>query len=160
MRYTFYCRLSLFHKQFVEPLTSPQSTEYVKKTAQRAATEQVSVVKICIIDVQSCYPQSHHCFSLCRGHPPSLPCPDPRPETYPHTHFYLHPNSQTYPCLRSHRFSLCLHVASSSSFLRHRQRFFLILFLIFIVIVVLFLSILFFLFVILIHSASLSVLSS
>ncbi|KAL9969256.1 hypothetical protein ACROYT_G021452 [Oculina patagonica] len=27
--------------QFVEPLTSPQSTEYVKATAQRAATEQI-----------------------------------------------------------------------------------------------------------------------
>lgn len=31
-------------KQFVEPLTSPQSTEYVKATAQRAATEQVNAL--------------------------------------------------------------------------------------------------------------------
>ena len=47
MSYLLYCWFSLFYKQFVEPLTSPQSTEYMKATAQRAATEQVNVLLAC-----------------------------------------------------------------------------------------------------------------
>ena len=47
MSYLFYCWFCLFYKQFVEPLTSPQSTEYMKATAQRAATEQVNVLLAC-----------------------------------------------------------------------------------------------------------------
>lgn len=34
--------IASFPKQFVEPLTSPQSTQYVQETAQRAVTEQVT----------------------------------------------------------------------------------------------------------------------
>ena len=42
--YSFFLTPSIasFPKQFVEPLTSPQSTQYVQETAQRAVTEQVT----------------------------------------------------------------------------------------------------------------------
>lgn len=85
-----YFWLPLFPKQFVEPLTSPQSTEYVKATAQRAATEQVSALWKSVIAVLT----SSSSFSLSSSSSLSFSSsPHPRLCSYPHLHLHLHPNS-------------------------------------------------------------------